>query len=364
MDAAIARTSERALGVQDVAQRLAKSREPSRTVRRAEAGEWSIQYIAAATNTEARLKLLEQMRTAASPPGEVEAELIAVDAVRGSPVQIRNAARAVIDRFSATPAVVNAMLDVAPQIPFTPENAKLVGAVTLVDVPVGKDRNAWSLAVRRALVQRLLDVLSGAGDAGVIEELSGLYAETLAQSVNDASSGVPSPTTWPNPSPDADVSARLITEEWKRQAARLAPSGREPVRTDEIDRKWRGRLNLARGPVQRTVAHRLATAEFIAYVVVAERSSRHDAAAAVLGELSLQRRASTHVLLQLAAAERAILKLWAIRLELGSSEVVAPIEVEPVANPSPPLTQPADTSAPPSNFPTDSETVPQLQPVP
>jgi hypothetical protein len=106
---------------------------------------------------------------------------------------------------------------------------------------------------------------------------------------------------------------------WQREAETLVPSSREPFNLSQLERRRRARAELATGKIQQFEAEQLVICELMAYVCVAEQPSQAAAAAEVLQTLDDQRRRCKSVFEQLVLAERARLRLWAIRLSEKST---------------------------------------------
>jgi hypothetical protein len=101
---------------------------------------------------------------------------------------------------------------------------------------------------------------------------------------------------------------------WRAAAEAVAPNDHAPVTLDVIDRRQQGRVRLAHGPIQRFAAEQVTTAELMAYVVSAEHPRLSPQVKAAVAEMAQSRRQASHIFEQIAHAERAMLRLWRLRI--------------------------------------------------
>jgi hypothetical protein len=279
---------------------------------------WGVQYLAVGPNIPARRELLQRI---VGPLTKLDASILANEAMRGSPQQIRQEAMGIARRFVSDAAMIEALLELAPQIPATIDNTELLEAATGVPLPAPRDA-VWRLEVRRALVARLLELLGGKA-LKEVDQLSSQFADAYAAAVNQANppkdqSGaglVIDP-------PAAGVSAIALRTLWQRRAAAVLPSGREPMTLAQINAARPARLRLARTPIQAVSVEQANIAELMAFVVVAERPDTAPDAATILADLGQHRARAEHIFDQLEAGERAILRLWLLRF--GESTIPEP----------------------------------------
>lgn len=275
-------------------------------------GEWAVRYISAKTQPSERLRMLGDA-AAWSQIGAADAEVLAAEAIRGNPSSIRRAAAAAVRRHANDPQIVNAMLEQAYLLPKTSEVVDLAEQVSNSSLPPTRDAT-WRAAVRRALVERLLQLLASEGDDGAIDALSQRYAETYAARQIAATTDRLPPDGVPG-SPIEEL--RKTLSAWDRLARSLTPSGREPLRLDQVERRAEARAKNARGIVQQFAADQVTLAETMAYAISCERPARSGDVARVLDDLAASRRTAEHVMTQIRDTERAMLELWIIRLEGG-----------------------------------------------
>lgn len=309
---------------------------------------WAVRWFSAPQNMVLKRELLSTYQ----PSGHVlpiEAEAIAGEAIRGSAPETRREAQAILRRYSDSPAVVNAVLEAAPTIPNTREVAQLVADISRGVVPSVKDP-AWRVAARRLLVERLIEVLSGKGELGAIDDIHQFYAESYAARValaslalsragtgtnepmkseppdqaqegaSDASAGESDPSIPIAPAtvPPIEESARRLRSILTREAQAKIPSGNEPIRLDQIAVERAGRLRLCEGRVQAFAAEQVSIAQILAFIVSAEQPSRAVAAASILVELQEARNKAQHIAAQIEATERSVVRLWMLRMEGGA----------------------------------------------
>lgn len=286
-------------------------------------GSWAVQYLVAEQRVPERLKLLSELAKSNRPLGQVDAEVVVSEAVRGTPESVRSAARDVLDHWAETPPVLYALLEESYRIPKTRSNSQLVASITLGRIPSLRDPE-WYAAVRRSLVEKLLQAIAARGPEKAIDLLRDELMSTCASRAKPSEAAMGSDSAAPTlPS----VRKRSTTEDpivdllaqWRRTAEPMLATGKEPHTLDEIDRRMASRLSLSSGPVQEFAARHLAVAETMAYVVFIEQPGHSVEVKKVMEALATDRRKSEHVLDQIDAAEAAMLRLWRIRMEGGVS---------------------------------------------
>jgi hypothetical protein len=274
--------------------------------------DWLVKYLAAGHNIPVRRELLAQMTRAPDP---AEADILVQEACRGMPVQIRTDARNIVLANKGNAAVINSMLEFAPMVPVTIENADLIEQVSLATLPRLRDPG-WRVAVRRALVERLTQVLAGEGDLAQVDALCDVLSLAYTD-VPAKTEGPPSPPLPGMPAHRQDVPLEMTAaaqrSKWQREAELLVASGREPLNLAQIESRRSARLRLASGRIQEFAAEQVNANELMAYVVVAEQPGKGEAAAAVLNDLASERTKARHIFNQLDSAEKARLRLWMLR---------------------------------------------------
>ncbi|MEL7473741.1 MAG: hypothetical protein AAGK04_10530 [Planctomycetota bacterium] len=294
-------------------------------------GDWALSYLSAERDTPRRQRLIQQLGRRRNL-GSVDAEVLVAEAVRGSPRKVRQDAAELVVRFIDSPAVVNAFLEELPLMPATRVNADLIARVTLTP-RMSPRRAQWRLEARRALVERLLEQLAGAGAwssiDGASRRLARVYAHRagLAFSLERAETEAPieanEPAAEPSesgldraegdePSVPAPLQAgEFLRSRWMDEARR---SHAPPNELDAAVRFRASRLIQSSGPIQRFHTEQLAIVDLMASVVRAERPNASGGVRDTLDALREERSVAVDITEQLLAAERAMLRLWVLRL--------------------------------------------------
>lgn len=263
---------------------------------------WSRAYIASGQNPAERLAKLKEFSS--DRIGPLEASILAGEAFRGSPVQVRDAARLYVEANFGKPMMVHAVLSIAHEIPPTVENNRVLAKLLGVTLP-GPTSPSWRQIVRRELVTKLLESLASGSEATATHWAS----SQLALSYQRRSK----PAEEPDPALDADVAARALRERLAESVRRtVAPAGLTPT-AGEVFRRLSARVTLAAGPAQRFAAEQVTSVEFAAILTASARPEKQAEVQAVLSELAERRRAARHIAEQLEAGERAAVRLWLIR---------------------------------------------------
>jgi hypothetical protein len=266
--------------------------------------EWAVRYAAAQQKITERLNLLS---SCSETPTAVEARIIVDEACRGSPEKIQAAAQAAVRRLASSPAIVAALLDEAPFIPQTGGNTELLRAVVPGGrIPAPKDAS-WRVAVRRVLVERLLEVLAGDGVVSIADAVGDALAESYAARLPRGGAAATNL--------GAEEAAERLFAATLLRARAIIPTGREPVSVSAVLSSRAARERLASGRVQKFAAEQTSLCELLAYLVASERPNDSGAVGEVLAEFASNRQKSQHVLSQIHAAEHAMLRLWLIRMD-------------------------------------------------
>lgn len=278
-------------------------------------GAWAVLYLNQTTPVAKRLEMLKQAKDAGALTA-LECEVIAADSIRGLPTSVRNAAIEVVRRHRDLPAMLNAVLNLAPVVPATTEYSTMIEDLTAAKLPPVRD-GSWRVAARRAIVERLLELAIGRGEHGAIDALAALLGASWRERVAafGGADGIAAPTDGPG----LLRLAETYRGRWEQEAARVAPGAGAPSTLGEIRRRGAGRAAVATSVVQRFVGEQSTTVELMGYVLVSENESRAARVREILDGWSASRREAKHVLEQAAAAEGAMLRLWTLRLAGGAS---------------------------------------------
>lgn len=272
-------------------------------------GSWAERYLAAERNIPVRLDRLAELEQMGPPIGWIDAAVLTEAAFFASPLQVRTAAQKVAARFADEPALVSAFLDALPQAPRVRAVSESISRVALSALPRTSDPD-WEFAARRALVERLLSMLADEGIHGQIEQL----ASRIAAAYLDAAGEPPPDLAADAAATGARRGAEMLSDAVRREAEGLPISSATRFNLEQIARRRDQRRRQAIGPVQAFVAEQATLAETLGYLVAAERPEREAPIAAVLDQMNESRRRARHVFAQVWAAERAIVKVWILRL--------------------------------------------------
>lgn len=263
---------------------------------------WSRAYLAAGQNPGERLAKLKEFSS--DRIGPLEASILAGEAFRGSPVQVRDAARLYVEANFGKPVMVHAVLSIAHEIPPTVENNRVLAKLIGVTLP-GPTSPSWRLIVRRELVTRMLETLASGSEAAATQWASAALSASYQRRAR--------PAEEPDQSTEADLAARALRERLSESVRRtVAPAGFTPT-AGEVFRRHAGRLTLAAGPGQRFAAEQVTAVELSAILTASARPEKLSDVRSVLTELAERRRSARHIAEQLEAGERAAVRLWLIR---------------------------------------------------
>lgn len=281
-------------------------------------GDWALRFLApdrSASAGPSRVERLRELNARAPDIGPIDADVLVEAALLGTG-EARSTALRMLPLFSTSPNISLSMLRYLHRAPRSPALASAVAGVT--NRAAGPwNGEPWPVLARRALVERALELLSADADTAEIDRASVALAEVYA-----AAAGLPTPASWPDPD-SAGILARdaaaAFAAALRNTAIRLSPNDRAPRTLDEIDRRHAARLSVARGLPQQFAAEQAACAELLAFVTSAERPGAASDCRAVIDTLDSASREAGHVLIQIRAAEAAILRLWLLRTGEGLS---------------------------------------------
>lgn len=268
---------------------------------------WAERYIAARQSVRARRDMLEELVLYFQDFGDVDAAILVQEATSGSPPEVRLMAIEAVKKQADSPAVVNALLDRVSRMPRITSNSNLIQHVCGRALPNVRDES-WPVEARRILIEKLVETVSTRGPMARVDGVSELLAEAYEALSATRSAGTRS-------SSSAQSAASLAWSTWRSAAEPLIPSVSPPFTLSQIERRRAGRLNHARGPVQQFAAEQVSVCELFAYIVTCERPGRAEAIRKAMRDLGDERRAAMHIFHQMIATERAMTKLWLIRIE-------------------------------------------------
>lgn len=290
---------------------------------------WIVRYLGAGTNVQAKKQALLEIAGSTQYPRAV-GEVLVAEVVRGSNSEIRKQAAQIVREHASEAAIVQGWLEQLPTMPALPEYSELIGACSLAKLPPVRSAS-WRVAARRALVERLLQLLADSGERTGVDNVATLLAESYArrlstlsfntrpdssQDTNDANDAASDPIMSVAP---VETSARLYRQRLEHEAREKTPTGREPMSLATVSSRQDGRRKIASGRVQAFAAEQVGVFELLAYIVATERADASDQIAAILDEVQVARRNAVNISSQIEAVERGMLRLWLLRLEGGKA---------------------------------------------
>lgn len=264
---------------------------------------WALRYLEQ-RRPELQADLLDEL-VRPGPTHAVEAELVAQAYLRGSTASVREKASAILAGHASRPVVVAAVLEAFPLPGGDLRRRQLVEMVAAVRLPAG---DSWELVARRALVERLLELLAAEGELARIDRAADAIAEAYSRSLA-ATSGASAQADNP-----PELSAELLWNRARQRADRVVPPSTWPLSPGEVDRRLNGRTRLAQGRVQWFAAYQSALVEIMIYNTAAERPSLATRLAGELARLQEARRDARSVMEQISIIERGRLEAWRLKL--------------------------------------------------
>lgn len=284
--------------------------EPAAWTPSASRGEWAMRYLAAPPDSESRLAVM-RARGAGPVEDAIDAEVLALEAVRGATPALRQAAADAL-RTASTPAAMHALLELAPTLPRTAMVSELVADVTITP-RLASDDPQWRYKVRQRLVGALLEKLAAdsAAEADVLaREIAGACLQRADASGEGSVAGPADPLR----------AAALERAQWRRLAAAGESEPALSSRLARADRRAAGRREVADGPVQRFAAEQVSSLEAMAIALLVERPELGPSIDGVLATHAAARREAREICAQIAATELAVARLWALRLGRSAGE--------------------------------------------
>ncbi len=269
-------------------------------------GQWAFAYLSVGQNRQLRLERLAELEQSGFIGGPADAETLVEAACFASPAEVRAAAQRVAIRLGRNPLIVNAMLESLPKAPKIESVSVMIEVIAGVKLPSPSDPE-WMLAARRGLVERLAELLAG-GIPGY-----GAF-DRVAATLRSAYGAAPSRA---DGEPDLGGPATELADlwrAWRAEAETFTPNPHAPLPLEKIASRRAGRAALALGPVQAWAAEQASLAEVLAYIVSGESPSRAPRVREIMEDLADRRRSATHIFEQIRVTERAMLRLWLLRL--------------------------------------------------
>ncbi|MCC6283858.1 MAG: hypothetical protein IT439_00945 [Phycisphaerales bacterium] len=272
---------------------------------------WAVDYLST-NNAELRIQKISEVGSRGRY-SQMTAEVLVFEATRSQRDRVRQAAYDAVFRETDQPTVVNALLEQLPDIPGSRRNTALVGRAALLG-SLSPDDDRWRLRARRALVERLTQMLASTGEFAIVDRLGEIMSETYA-----ARTSITAPTAASRAGlPRAEFSAALLRQSWRRRAEGALANPSLGFSLGEIERRRTARLALAEGPVQLFATEQFAVLDLMAFVLASERPDLVPAIRAAIEECAGRRRLAEHILEQISATELAMSVLWDLRLSGGT----------------------------------------------
>lgn len=283
--------------------------------------DWTRKYLNAGRNGPVRIALLEELGRGTI--AWVDAEVLAEEAMRGTPADVRRAARTVVLSNRNSPGVLNGVLEVLPWITSPTANvSELIESLTLTSLP-SPSSDLWAASARRAVVDRLLHLLAREQYSTRIDDLSTLLGVVYEHCAAETPSRVSE-----TPSMTPESAAAAVYQRWLdlSDVARSQPDF--SLTPAQVQQRRTARLRLAEGIVQRFAAHQVSAFELMAIVTAGERTDAVAHIEQILIRVEHQRRSAPHIFAQILGVEAALNELWSIRLGL-EDQFVAQRALEP-----------------------------------
>lgn len=302
-------------------------------------GRVALAFQAARRQPGSSMETLSRLRFRQTPLGPADCDIIAEVALLAPTHELREQARRFVDDQSNNPFMIYGLLSALDRAPRIARTSQLIESVTGRSLPAIADPS-WAASARAAVLARLVQLLAAARMPEVDElavQLADAYEAAADVAAPAPSAGVPaaeqdggststqfgSDATAPDTPPDFTHAMRLV-EAWIQRADAFRAVPARATRLDAILRRRDARLALAKGPIRTFVAEQTAIVELSAFVISGEYTTRAAEVAEVVDRAARDRRAARHVLEQIEANERAIVRLWLIRfnappLSLGGS---------------------------------------------
>ncbi len=278
-------------------------------LRRDETPTWTRSYLNAGSDIGARTSLLGQYPMSGAHPAD--AEIVLGEALRGSPVQVRESARLVVEASSTAPIMVNAMLEALPTAPRTLATAEIIAALT-GRLHVAIDGTEWRIETRRLLVERLLELLAAQGAYASIDSLSSMLADSHA--VRALSTPDATPPTQAASVPSLEVSLAQERDMWRIAAEEMVRPRTYPDTLAQIESGTVARSRVSSGVIQRVVVAQHEIVRLMGHVIASERPDRAIEAWAIVSRLNEQLAIAPHVGSQVRDCEMAMAQLWVLRI--------------------------------------------------
>lgn len=272
-------------------------------------GQLTLAIHAAGDSADQKLEAIDRLgQRMASNLGPSDAETLLELSIRGGPRSVRERATLVVQRYAASPAMVNALLERADDLPATQQMRDLVEIVTARPVPRDDDSGAWRLDARRALLETLIEAIASGGRGAIVasceDEFGVAYTMAMGDSISDDGS-------WAPMSP-ADA-ARALGASLRREIERSGGARASALRPGLIEQRRLERNAHARTSLQAFLVEQRSICESLGVLVALDQRGVSGEVARILESLEQELQSADHVLDQIGATEATIARLWLLR---------------------------------------------------
>ncbi|MBL8746849.1 MAG: hypothetical protein JNK58_10895 [Phycisphaerae bacterium] len=257
--------------------------------------------------------------------GPADCDAAAETALVGAVRELRLLGRRIVTEQSDNPAMINALIESLPHAPRQPANSDLIEEITGRTLPDAESAD-WPVLARAALIERLAELLAPE-QLPDTDRFAGLLAAAYGgrdDSTKPSTQSIEAPPDSTSRQPVADDPLTAAHTLWNDTLAAAAPlrARRDTARqVDSVRRDREARLRFASGPIQQFVAEQSSIADLLALLVRFEQPQANPLE--ILNKARSDRRTAHHVFRQIEINERAITRLWRLRLA-GAPEEQAP----------------------------------------
>jgi hypothetical protein len=275
---------------------------------------WASRFLTGDRSLPVRLTRIKEIEDRVGGITQLDADVLAETAFSGSPPELSGAALKALTKLSASPLITHAMLKAFPKASRREAIGRTVEQATFRTIPpVYSDR--WSFAIRKALVERLLEQIAGVTWASRVDDAAVRLAEAYASMAQGQ--GVATPAV-EQASELLLQSTQQYVAALRAHASTLLASQRLGLSLDQIERRGESRRLVAFGPIQRFAAEQTVVMELLAFIVAAERPELADKAAEEVRKVTEARQTARDVFVQLRLVEQSMVRLWLMRFGIPS----------------------------------------------
>lgn len=268
---------------------------------------WGIRYFAE-RNAAVRVELVRQLESR-GPLDPVDADALLDAAVFGGSSELRNAAGRAAAKRSSEALVMTSLLEVLPRMNRSRASAELVALMTLRQLP-DPESPEYALASRRAVIERLTDLLAMAMPIADVESQATRLAEMYRATANGlgANVAVLSPDGFAGDLPAE--AAELTFNRLRSRGLLLSPPAEVQLTLQQVETLAAARAAAAATPIRRFAAWQSSLLELTALLVASDRPACAKAVREVLDETADRRRKATGIAQQIMHTEMAMTRIW------------------------------------------------------